>query len=484
MYNTNSDSQGSRRPRGNFKSKPSFGGEKRTYSSSPSRSTSAPRTGSTYKVDSASATGSTSRSTSAPRSGASAPRSNYGQAPRRNYSSSPRPSFGGGRGFGGGGSRGGNGGGRRFGRKAIDVSKFINKVVITEEAEVFVPVNKFADFIIDERLKATILERGYNLPTPIQDKVIPHILQGKEVVGMANTGTGKTAAFLIPLIDKVLKDKTQKVLVIVPTRELATQINDEFRIFAKGLSLFSAVCVGGAPMGAQIRDLHRTHNFVIGTPGRLKDLIERGFIRLKTFNTFVLDEADRMLDMGFVNEIKAIVKQMPLERHGLFFSATLSKEIDALIHGFLKDPLRISVKTQEISKNIEQDIVSVRREEKMGELVKLLSKDEFSKVLVFGQTKHGVEKIYEALKAQGFKVDSIHGNKTQQRRQRTLTQFKRDEINILVATDVAARGLDIKDISHVINYDTPESHEDYVHRIGRTGRGEKKGKALTFVDKY
>jgi ATP-dependent RNA helicase RhlE len=378
-------------------------------------------------------------------------------------------------------SRGSSRGGSRFGKKAIDVSRFINKVTIVEEAIVFTPANKFADFHIDEKLKATIIEKGFVLPTPIQDKVIPHILQGQDVVGMANTGTGKTAAFLIPLIDKVIKDKTQKVLIIVPTRELATQINDDLRSFVKGMSIFSCVCVGGASMSIQIKDLARNHNFVIGTPGRLKDLIERRFINLKTFNNFVLDEADRMLDMGFINDIKQIVKQMPEEKHGLFFSATLSTEIEMLIKNFLKEPLKISVKTQEVSKNIEQDIIKVKREEKMEELIKLLSKEEFSKVLVFGQTKHGVEKIFKTLKDKGFKVDSIHGNKTQGHRQKTLTKFKKDEINILIATDVAARGLDINNISHVINYDTPDNHEDYIHRIGRTGRGDKKGKALTFV---
>jgi ATP-dependent RNA helicase RhlE len=409
-------------------------------------------------------------------SGGSSSRGGFGKFART--SSSGRSSSG--RSFGGR-SSGGRSSGGRFGKKAIDVSRFINKVTIVEEAEVFVPANKFSDFHIDEKLKQTISDRGFILPTPIQDKVIPHILQGQDVVGMANTGTGKTAAFLIPLIDKIIKDKNQKVLVIVPTRELATQINDELRAFVKGLSIFSCVCVGGANMSIQIKDLARSHNFVIGTPGRLKDLIDKRFINLKNFSNFVLDEADRMLDMGFINDIKQIVKQMPQEKHGLFFSATLSKEIELLIQNFLKEPLKISVKTQEVSKNIEQDVIKVKKEEKMEELIKLLSKEEFSKVLVFGQTKHGVEKIFQTLKDKGFKVDSIHGNKTQGHRQKTLTKFKKDEINILIATDVAARGLDINNISHVINYDTPDNHEDYVHRIGRTGRGDKKGIALTFV---
>jgi len=372
--------------------------------------------------------------------------------------------------------------GGRFQRKAIDVSKFINKVSITEEVQVYIPTHKFTDFNVDQRLKDNISARNFVSPTPIQDKIIPHILMGQDVVGMANTGTGKTAAFLVPLIDKVLKNPREKVLIILPTRELASQINDEFRAFVKGLNLFSVVCVGGNSISYQIRDLRRNHNFVIGTPGRIKDLIDRKVINLKTFNTVVLDEADRMLDMGFVHDMRAVVKQMPENKHTLFFSATLSKEIEVLIKDFLKDPVVISVKTREVSKDIEQDIIRVAKDKRLEELVKLLGQEEFSKVLVFGQTKHGVDKIFNSLKEKGFKVDSIHGNKTQQKRQKTLSMFKKDQINILIATDVAARGLDIDNISHVINYDIPESHEDYVHRIGRTGRGGKKGKALTFVE--
>ncbi len=404
-----------------------------------------------------------------------------------------RGGYNGGGGFGGGrrvgGSRfggrasGGRGGGRgRFQHKYIDVSKFINKVTITEEAPVYVPEHAFTDFKVDKQLEFTIAKRGFTKPTPIQDRIIPHIMKGHDVVGMANTGTGKTAAFLIPLINKVLLDKTQKVLIIVPTRELAIQINDELRAFARGISIFSAVCVGGANMAFQIRELKRSQNFVIGTPGRLKDLMERKVISFNSFNNLVLDEVDRMLDMGFVQDMKYVIKQMPKEKQVLFFSATLPREIEPLVNELLRNPMTISVKTQETSKNIEQDVIRVPRERKLEELAKLLSKAEFSKVLVFGQTKHGVEKISNSLKDLGFKADSIHGNKTQSKRQKTLAMFKQDQIKVLIATDVAARGLDIKDISHVINYDIPESHEAYIHRIGRTGRGDKKGKALTFID--
>lgn len=399
------------------------------------------------------------------------------------YSSSPRRSFG-----GGGGSRprhGGGGGNRsrgRFAGKAIDVSKFINKVAITEVAEVFVPAHHFNDFHIEQALKGAIAKREFILPTPIQDKVIPHILDGQDVVGLANTGTGKTAAFLIPLINKVIKDKNQKAIIIAPTRELAQQIDEELKLFTRTMGIMSAVCVGGTNMSKQLRDLGRYHNFVIGTPGRIKDMVERKKIDLSKFQSIVLDEADRMLDMGFVNDMRFVMEKMPADRHSLFFSATLPKGVADLVSTFLRNPVTVSVKTQETSKNIEQDVIKVSREKKFDELAKLLSNEEFKKVLVFGRTKHGVEKLSKDLFKLGFKADSIHGDKTQAKRQKTLNKFKLNEISILLATDVAARGLDIDDITHVINYDVPESHEDYVHRIGRTGRGNKKGKALTFID--
>ncbi len=384
-----------------------------------------------------------------------------------------------------GGFRGGRfGGGMKRGKgKFIDPSKFINKVTITEETAVFVPEHSFADFLIDETLKQTIINKGYINPMPIQDKSIPLILKGHDVVGIANTGTGKTAAFLIPLIDKVLKSDKEQVLVIVPTRELAQQIDEELKGFSKGMKIWSVCCVGGAPIGRQLRDLRYKNQFIIGTPGRLKDLIERKAIDLKNFKTVVLDEADRMLDMGFINDMRYVMSLMNKERHTLFFSATLNSDIEKLIGEFLNNPIRISVKTGDTSKSVEQDVVHIKRgQEKIDVLHELLNQKELSKVLVFGRTKHGVEKISKMLIERGFKAESIHGDKNQSHRQRALASFKSDKVQILVATDVAARGLDIADVSHVINYDIPETYEDYVHRIGRTGRGNKKGKALTFLE--
>jgi len=365
----------------------------------------------------------------------------------------------------------------------IDVSRFINKAVITEEVEQFIPEHSFKDFKLAPLVQKNIDDKGYISPTPIQDKSIPHILRGEDVVGIANTGTGKTAAFLIPLINKVILNPQEKILVVVPTRELAQQIDDELKGFAKASGFFSVLCIGGSNMGVQIRGLRHANHFVIGTPGRLKDLIEQRILDLSGFKTVVLDEADRMLDMGFINDMRFMMAKMPSPRHTLFFSATLSPEIEKLIHEFLHTPVRISVKTQDTSKNVHQDIIRIERgQNKIDVLEGLLKNPEFSKVLVFGRTKHGIEKLAKELNARGFKSESIHGNKSQPQRQHSLNLFKKDQAQVLAATDVAARGLDISGVTHVINFDVPASYEDYVHRIGRTGRGDKKGKALTFVE--
>ncbi|MFZ2834792.1 MAG: DEAD/DEAH box helicase, partial [Candidatus Moraniibacteriota bacterium] len=383
-------------------------------------------------------------------------------------------------------SRGG--GGRRFAPRKkhgeqISMARFINKAVITEEVEHFIPEHAFSDFAIDAQLKKAVIEHGYVDPTPIQDRSIPHILKGVDLVGVANTGTGKTAAFLIPLIHKVKLNKNELVLIIVPTRELAIQIDQELKAFVRGMRIFSVCCVGGMNIGPQINGLRLEHNFIIGTPGRLKDLIERRRISLGQINTVVLDEADRMLDMGFINDMRYVMSGMPKTRQTLFFSATISPDIERIIKEFLKDPVKISVKTRDTAKNVDQDVVKVERgKDKLDVLHDLLNQKELSKVLIFGRTKHGVEKLSRLLLERGFKAESIHGNKNHAQRQRALGLFKDDRVQILVATDVAARGLDIADVSHVINYDLPETYDDYVHRIGRTGRGSKKGKALTFVE--
>jgi len=380
-----------------------------------------------------------------------------------------------------GGTNRGSGGQKGMGQY-INPTRFICKAEPIAEVVPYEPQNAFIDFSIDDRIKANVAKKGYINPTPIQDQTIPHILKGTDIVGIANTGTGKTAAFLLPLLNKVLNTPAENVLVIVPTRELAQQINEEFVHFRGSLRIFSACCVGGASISQQISTLRRTHNFVIGTPGRLKDLIERGVINPARFATIVLDEADRMLDMGFINDMRFIMNKMPKNRQTLFFSATTNNEISKMIKEFLREPITISVKTGETAKNVDQDVIRVVGETaKINTLHDLLAKPEFSKVLVFGRTKHGVEKLAKELALRGFKSESIHGNKNQNKRQKALSNFKDNRATILVATDVAARGLDIPNVSHVINYDLPATYEDYVHRIGRTGRAGSRGTALTFI---
>ncbi|MEX0877907.1 MAG: DEAD/DEAH box helicase [Candidatus Spechtbacterales bacterium] len=403
--------------------------------------------------------------------------SNRSRSHNNNRGSSSRQNYGGGRRRH---SAPQNRGGQR---QSLNINTFINKAeAIQNTEEKIVPKHKFSDFAIHENLKRAIAARDFTSPTPIQDEAIPHILKGRDIVGIANTGTGKTAAFLIPLIDKILNNPDKRVLIVTPTRELANQIHNDVRKLTPQMGIYSVCCVGGASIGPQLRDLKRRHNFVIGTPGRLKDLIERGNLNLAKTSTIVLDEADRMLDMGFIHDMRYLVARMPEQRHTLFFSATLSKDIEKLVSDFLRDPVTVSVKTQDTSKNVDQDVIRVNgKNAKVDELHNLLLQPEFNKVLVFGRTKHGVEKLSVDLRKRGFKTASIHGNKSYNQRQSALGSFKEDRVRILIATDVASRGLDIPDVSHVINFDIPNTYDDYVHRIGRTGRWGKTGKALTFV---
>jgi superfamily II DNA/RNA helicase len=348
---------------------------------------------------------------------------------------------------------------------------------------VYFITHSFNDFPLIDILKKNISLKHFKEPMPIQDQAIPAILDGKDVIGIANTGTGKTAAFLIPLIDKVFKDRTQKVFIVTPTRELAVQINDEFRFYSQGMGIYSANCIGGTSMYRQIKDLKQNPNFVIGTPGRLRDLLQQNAFSLNQFNNVVLDEADRMLDIGFIDEIKYFITLLPKTRQSLFFSATISRKVQEIVQAFVTNPVTISVKQQETAENIDQQIIRVFNSgSKIEKLQSLLVQSEFNKVLIFGRTKWGVQKLSDELVRRGFKAGAIHGDKRQSQRQQVLDKFKRKEINILLATDVASRGLDIKDVSHVINYDMPESYDDYIHRIGRTGRANKKGMALTFVE--
>jgi superfamily II DNA/RNA helicase len=362
---------------------------------------------------------------------------------------------------------------------------FVKKAVDTiQTPEVIHEIRHvFNDFAFCNELKVNIGNKGFTTPTPIQDQAIPIILEGRDVIGIANTGTGKTAAFLVPTIDKLYKKRGEKVLIVAPTRELALQINEEFREFSKGMRLFSVLTIGGASMNRQIQELRRGHDFVIGTPGRLKDLIQHKALNLSQFHTVVLDEVDRMVDIGFIKDIQYLISLMPRERHSLFFSATITDKVDEILKQFVSNPVTVSVKTTQTAETIDQDIVKVPNgSNKVDVLHDLLIQDDFDKVMVFGRTKWGIEKLTRQLVERGFKAMAIHGNKSQGQRQRALASFKRNEVNILLATDVASRGIDVEDVTHVINYDAPESYDDYVHRIGRTGRANKKGKALTFVE--
>jgi ATP-dependent RNA helicase RhlE len=367
--------------------------------------------------------------------------------------------------------------------KTIDPNRFIHKAVEPAEETPFEPQHRFADFGFDKRLLFNVESHGYELPTPVQDGAIPHVLAGRDLIGLANTGTGKTAAFLLPIMERMLRKEVNRCLILIPTRELAVQIEEEFRIFAKGLGLYATLVVGGASMNKQLSSLARRPQFIVATPGRLKDLIENYGQRIDDFDALVLDEADRMLDMGFIRDIRAILARVRQERQTLFLSATITSDIEQLITTILRDPETVSVRKGETSQHVEQDVVRIEGGKEMKEvkLVELLGDPEYKKVLIFGETKWGVQRLADRLNKQGLKVAAIHGNKSQPQRQKALNDFKAERVQALIATDVAARGLDIPNVSHVINYDPPKQYEDYVHRIGRTGRAGARGKALTFV---
>ncbi len=475
---------------------------------------------------------------------------------RGGYGSSSRggSSYGGGSRFGGGrGSRGGFGGGRggNRNREEIKHSQYIRSA---KEGDAVVYESKltFAQMNLHEALKERVERRGYVTPTPIQDQAIPLILEGRDVIGLANTGTGKTAAFLLPVMNKILNSRTDprglpereilktrendqprpirtddsqperedrqergarddrrggrgdrrprefdrgdrpdfkyliedepKTLIIVPTRELATQIEEEMVAFAPDLRIFSAVCVGGTNMQRQISRLHKVCQIVIGTPGRLLDLIDRGHLDLSKFSTIVLDEVDRMLDMGFIDDVTRIANLIPGHRQSLFFSATMDPKLKPLMNTLLKDPVTISVIQGQTSDYVDQNIVRVEPgETKFSKLLSIVESEPVKKALIFCQRKVDVDDLEFQLRKAGVDCESIHGDKRQRTRDIAVKRFKQGEVAVLIATDVAARGLDIPLVTHVINYDQPENYADYTHRIGRAGRAGNMGWALTFV---
>ena len=366
--------------------------------------------------------------------------------------------------------------------KRVDTRLFVNKAkpITISDSDSTVT---FQDFQFESSIQHILKKREYIQPTPIQKEAIPYILAGKDVIGIANTGTGKTAAFLLPLIQKLYENNNERALVVAPTRELALQIIQEFHLFAKALGIRAVLCIGGDNIKRQEKELRGYIQLVIGTPGRLKDLINRKSLNLTEFHTVVLDEVDRMVDIGFIHDMRFLISHMPRERQSLFFSATVDKSTQSILEEFVTNPVTVSVKKQETAGNVEQNVIKVRdRFEKLEILEEMLRKDAYEKVLIFGRTKWGIEKLSKHLLSIGFKVASIHGNKSQNQRQRALQLFKQNQLQALLATDIASRGLDIDNITHVINYDAPDSHESYVHRIGRTGRANNTGIALTFVE--
>ncbi len=367
-------------------------------------------------------------------------------------------------------------------RSKINPSLYIRRAEALVKIEDEVTTNTFADFGFHPNLLANIKAKGYLKPTQIQDQAIPHILQGSDVLGIANTGTGKTAAFVLPIINKILHDPSQRVIILSPTRELALQTKEEFRSFTLGLPIYITLAIGGAYLREQIIKIKRDPHVIIGTPGRILDLSKRKVINFSRMSIVVLDEVDRMLDMGFIGDIKSIINQTPSSRQTLFFSATLDRRVEPLTHEFLNNPVKVSIKSQDASSHVDQDILRVPRHAKEQALEQLVSQPDFRKVLVFGSTQMIVEKLSTSLFQKGFKAQGLHGGKRQYQRQQIVANFRENKINILVATDVAARGLDISDITHVINFDEPNNYQEYIHRIGRTGRGNNKGYALTFVE--
>lgn len=346
----------------------------------------------------------------------------------------------------------------------------------------------FKDLDIIEQIQKALKEEGYKKPTPIQEKSIPYLLEGKDLLGCAQTGTGKTASFAIPILQSIYKNKKSskgkkdiKALILAPTRELAIQIEENFKAYSKYMDINSLVIFGGVSQNPQTKALKEGVDVLIATPGRLLDLYNQKFINLNKVEYFVLDEADSMLDMGMIHDVKRIIKYLPNKRQNIFFSATMPKEISKLADSIFKNPEKVEVApVSSTTETVEQSIYFVGKKQKRALLIELLQDKSMESVLVFSRTKHGANKITEDLIKSGIESAAIHGNKSQNARQLALSNFKKGKIRVLVATDIAARGIDIDELSHVINYDLPEVAETYVHRIGRTGRAGRSGKAIAF----
>jgi ATP-dependent RNA helicase RhlE len=348
---------------------------------------------------------------------------------------------------------------------------------------------KFADLRLAEPLLRAIAAEGYSTATPIQAKAIPHVLDGRDVLGCAQTGTGKTAAFALPILQRLsarpqrATPRAMRCLVLSPTRELATQIGDSFRAYGRNLPLRHTVIFGGVGQNPQVQALRSGVEIVVATPGRLLDLMNQGHVDLRGIEVFVLDEADRMLDMGFIHDIRKILARLPNQRQTLFFSATMPREIRALADSILSNPVTVEVApVSATADRIEQSVYFVEKRNKPQLLAHLVDHLPMSRALVFTRTKHGADRVVRHLHSRGIRAEAIHGNKSQNARERALSNFRASKIPVLVATDIAARGIDIDDITHVVNYDVTHEPETYVHRIGRTARAGASGTAVSFCD--
>lgn len=369
-------------------------------------------------------------------------------------------------------------------QSSVNVDLLTQKAM-PQEVKPYEPTRSFGDMPLHAQLRATIAKKGFEHPTQIQDETLEALLAGRDLLGIARTGTGKTGAFLIPIINRLLEQgRNFQSLVLVPTRELAVQVEEEFRSLTKGLGLYSSCFIGGTNINRDLQNLNRKNHLVVGTPGRLIDLCNRKALYFQDFEVLVLDEFDRMLDMGFANDVKRITGAMTKRSHTMLFSATLDRQQQPFIDKLLNNPVEVKVSSGEVTgEHIDQEIIRLKEgQDKFTVFLSMVEKPEFEKVLVFAETKRWVNKLNKKLRQSGIDSDEIHGNKSQNYRQNALNKFKNGKVRVLVATDVAARGLDVSDVTHVINYQLPGSIDSYIHRIGRTGRAGKAGKAFTFVN--
>lgn len=364
-------------------------------------------------------------------------------------------------------------------------TKLFTKKAVPQTVRQYISQRTIAELPIDQRIIKNLVTKGYSKPTEIQDKTLEALLSGKNLLGIAQTGTGKTGAFLIPVIQKLLGQRPAfQVLIVLPTRELASQVQDEFISMSAGLGLRSACFIGGTNVNRDFNTLKNPSHIVIGTPGRLADLARQGVLRLKDFTTLILDEFDRLLDMGFAKEIQYIVGSLIYRKQTILFSATEEGQQKNIIKSLLHEPEEVRISNGKVTgDHIEQEAVIVKPgENKMDVLVRMIKDESFQKVIVFAETKRKVSVVRKNLHQSGIRVDEIHGNKSQNYRMNALNNFKTGKIQVLIATDVAARGLDISEVTHVINFQPPRDFDSYIHRIGRTGRAGKAGKAFTFIN--